>query len=130
MFSYVIMIDLTTLQDKSINFLQSSHSLLPIPNLSIHPFHLVIVMVTLRSNVVNMSSSWPFVCIDFSVKCSVKVRCTIANQSVMSSSRYFLTLAEQRCNICSILRLFYPLIYPETSLIIHQCLTNLLFYLY
>ena len=65
MFTNVVVIDLQTLQDGPVKLLQASHCLFSVSDFAVHPFHLVIVVVALQSNMIDMSDSRPSISIKF-----------------------------------------------------------------
>jgi hypothetical protein len=55
--SKVVMLEMVSSQNRSINLLQSAHGLFPIPNLAIEPLHLVVIHIILKVDVYDIASS-------------------------------------------------------------------------
>jgi hypothetical protein len=53
--SQEVVIDSIAGNDRSIRYLETSHDLLSVSNLSVQPFHLVIVMISVESDVWNVN---------------------------------------------------------------------------
>src|SRR6266487_3554378 len=101
--SKIVMVNLITFQNGRILFLQFSHDLLSISNLTIHTLHFVVMIIALPTNMTNMFCSWvrnSEKLLDIGV---IKVPCAVGYQNLRSFTCYFFTLLKQWSNVTTVL---------------------------